>query len=172
MITKLLKLIKIVYQNYFEIASCLCATFIILIALLLDNLLNLNACPLCILIRYIFGLIALISLVGFFIKKLHYLVRFLILSLSIYGIVISSKLIYLQNLSFEEIALLTPGCDMPLATQIEYFGLFEGLANVYKGGPSCASEVWRFIFNFAEWGLIFFCVYFIANLFKTMTHFK
>jgi hypothetical protein len=57
---------------------------------------------------------------------------------------------------------------MPLETQIEYFGFFGGLANVYGGGPTCAEESWRFIFNFAEWGLIFFLIYFICATSKIL----
>ena len=52
--------------------------------------------------------------------------------------------------------------------QIEYFGFFGGIANAYKGGPTCAEVNWEFIFNFAEWGFIFFLVFFRKlNLIKT-----
>ena len=106
------------------------------------------------------------SLIGFLIKKFYILNKLLIIFASVYGIAVSLKLIYLQNLSPEEIAMLPMGCDMPLETQIEYFGLFGGLANAFKGGPTCAEESWRFIFNFAEWGLVFFIMYFLATLLK------
>jgi disulfide bond formation protein DsbB len=106
------------------------------------------------------------SLIGFLIKKFYILNKLLIIFASVYGIAVSLKLIYLQNLSPEEIAMLPMGCDMPLETQIEYFGLFGGLANAFKGGPTCAEESWRFIFNFAEWGLVFFVMYFLATLLK------
>ena len=78
------------------------------------------------------------------IKRLNIVNKLLIAAAAIYGIIISQKLIYLQNLTPEEIAMLPMGCDMPLHTQIEYFGLFGGLANAYKGGPTCAEESWRF----------------------------
>lgn len=167
MFQKVIDIGKNIYANYFEIASFVCASAIILLALLMDYLLNLHACPLCILTRYIFGLIALISLIGFFFKRFNLLNKLLILAFSIYGIAVSAKIIYLQNLSPEEIALLPMGCDLPLELQIQYFGLFGGLANAFKGGPTCAEETWRFIFNFAEWGLVFFlifCVLAIAKL--------
>ena len=157
---------KNIYTNHFEIASFLGASAIILLAILLDNVLNLRACPLCILTRYIFGVIAVMSLIGFLIKKFYILNKLLIVLASVYGIAVSLKLIYLQNLSPEEIAMLPMGCDMPLETQIEYFGLFGGLANAFKGGPTCAEESWRFVFNFAEWGLVFFIIYFLATLLK------
>ena len=168
MIKHLTSFIKTVYQNYFEIASCLAAVLIVLIAILMDHILDLQACPLCILTRYIFGVIAVISFIGFIYKKFDLLNKILIIFTSIYGIVISLRLIYIQNLSAEEVAMLPMGCGMPLETQIEYFGFFGGLANVYGGGPTCAEESWRFIFNFAEWGLIFFLVYFICTASKIL----
>ena len=77
--------------------------------------------------------------------------------------------IYIQNLSAEEIAQLAPNCGMPLETQIEFFGFFQGIMNAFQGGPTCAEDGWRFIFNFSEWALIFFVVYITSALFKIMT---
>ena len=70
MINHLTGFIKSVYQNYFEIASCLGATIIILLAILMDNILGLQACPMCIMTRYVFGIIAVIAFFGFIAKKL------------------------------------------------------------------------------------------------------
>ena len=61
---------------------------------------------------------------------------------------------------------LAPNCGMPLETQIEFFGFFQGIMNAFQGGPTCAEDGWRFIFNFSEWALIFFVVYITATLFK------
>ena len=102
MFKKIIKLIKNIYSNYFEIASFVGATSIILIAILLDNVLNLRACPLCILTRYIFGVIAIISLIDLLVKRLDIVNKLLIAAAAVYGIIISQKLIYLQNLSPEE----------------------------------------------------------------------
>jgi hypothetical protein len=85
---------------------------------------------------------------------------------SIAGITITGKQIYLQNLSEEQISGLSMGCGMPLNVQIEYFGFFGGIANAFKGGPTCAEVNWEFIFNFAEWGFIFFIVFFMASVLK------
>ena len=155
-----------VYQNYFEIASCLGATTIILLAILMDNILGLQACPMCVMTRYVFGIIALISFFGFIAKKLFLIDKFLIVLASMAGLAVTGKQIYLQNLSQEEINNLPMGCGMPLETQIEYFGFFGGIANAYKGGPTCAEVNWSFIFNFAEWGFIFFLVFLISSILK------
>jgi disulfide bond formation protein DsbB len=155
-----------VYQNYFEIASCLGATTIILLAVLMDKILALQACPMCIMTRYVFGIIAVVSFLGFIAKKLFIIDKFLIVLASLAGIAVTGKQIYLQNLSPEEISKLPMGCGMPLETQIEYFGFFGGIANAYKGGPTCAEVNWSFIFNFAEWGFIFFVIFFVSSILK------
>jgi disulfide bond formation protein DsbB len=168
MIKHLTGFIKSVYQNYFEIASCLGASGIILLAILMDSILDLEACPMCIMTRYLFGMIALISLIGVATKKLFILNKLLITLSSAAGLAVTGKQIYLQNLSKEQLANLPMGCGMPLEVQIEYFGFFGGIANAYKGGPTCAEVNWEFIFNFAEWGFIFFLVYFVGSISKIL----
>jgi disulfide bond formation protein DsbB len=155
-----------VYQNYFEIASCLGATTIILLAILMDKILVLQACPMCIMTRYVFGIIAVVSFLAFIAKKLFIIDKFLIVLASLAGIAVTGRQIYLQNLSPEEVSNLPMGCGMPLETQIEYFGFFGGIANAYKGGPACAEVNWSFIFNFAEWGFIFFVIFFVSSILK------
>jgi disulfide bond formation protein DsbB len=155
-----------VYQNYFEIASCIGATTIILLAILMDKILALQACPMCMMTRYIFGIIAVISFLGFMVKKLFIIDKFLVVLASLAGMAVTGKQIYLQNLSPEEISNLPMGCGMPLETQIEYFGFFGGIANAYKGGPTCAEVNWSFIFNFAEWGFLFFVIFLTSSILK------
>jgi disulfide bond formation protein DsbB len=116
--------------------------------------------------RYVFGIIAVIAFFGFIAKKLFLIDKFLIVLASMAGLTVTGKQIYLQNLSQEEINNLPMGCGMPLETQIEYFGFFGGIANAYKGGPTCAEVNWSFIFNFAEWGFIFFLVFLVSSILK------
>jgi disulfide bond formation protein DsbB len=142
------------------------ATIIILLAILMDNILGLQACPMCIMTRYVFGIIAVIAFFGFIAKKLFLIDKFLIVLASMAGLAVTGKQIYLQNLSQEEISNLPMGCGMPLEAQIEYFGFFGGIANAYKGGPTCAEVNWSFVFNFAEWGFIFFLVFLISSILK------
>ena len=166
MINHLKSFIKSVYQNYFEIASCLGASAIILLAVIMDNVLGLEACPMCIMTRYTFGMIAVISLIGIITNRFFIINKLLMVLSSITGITVTGKQIYLQNLSEEQISGLSMGCGMPLNVQIEYFGFFGGIANAFKGGPTCAEVNWEFIFNFAEWGFIFFTVFFIVSILK------
>ena len=80
-----------------------------------------------------------------------------------YFLGVTSRQIYIQNLSSEGLTNLS-GCGMPLETTIEFYGFFGGIYKTLQGGPSCAEEGWRFIFNFAEWGLIFFLIFIFVNL--------
>ena len=166
LLMRLLHFIKTVYQNYFELACFIGASSIILLAILMDYYLGLDACPMCIMSRYAFGLIAIWSLTGLIYKKINIVARLLVLASAIAGIAVTGKQVYLQNLSAEEIANLAASCGMPLSTQIDYFGLIGGIANAYKGGPTCAEENWRFILNFAEWGLLFFIIISASALLK------
>ena len=102
MINHLTGFIKSVYQNYFEIASCLGASGIILLAIVMDYVLGLEACPMCMMTRYLFGMIALISLIGFITKKMFLFNKLLVALSSIAGLAVTGKQIYLQNLSEEE----------------------------------------------------------------------
>ena len=65
----------------------------------------------------------------------------------------------ISTLSGQRLSLI----DTPKTT-IEFYGFFGGIYKTLQGGPSCAEEGWRFIFNFAEWGLIFFLMFIFVNL--------
>ncbi len=166
MFNKVIGIIKTVYQNYFEIGATIGALLIVGMAIVMDRLLYLDACPLCIMTRYLFMFIAAVSFVGFVFKRIRILSRLLTVFFGVLGLIVNSRQIYLQNLSAEEISMLTPNCGMPLETQIEYFGFFAGISRAFEGGPTCAEDGWRFIFNFAEWALIFFIVFVGASVLK------
>ena len=137
----------------------------------MDIVLALYACPLCILTRYIFGAFAVFSLVTALNNRFKFLNSLLIFGSLIFGIGVTSRQIYIQNLSSEGLTNLS-GCGMPLETTIEFYGFFGGLYKTLQGGPSCAEEGWRFIFNFAEWGLIFFLAFIFLNLLNIFRELK
>ena len=166
MFNKVIEIIKTVYQNYFELGATIGALLIVGMAVVMDRLLYLDACPLCIMTRYLFMFIAVVSFVGFVFKRIRILFRLLIVFFGVLGLIVNSRQIYLQNLSVEEISMLTPNCGMPLETQIEYFGFFAGISRAFEGGPTCAEDGWKFIFNFAEWALIFFIIFVSASVLK------
>ena len=164
MFKKILNLIKNIYQLYFDIAIAISAMTIILLAVIMDKFLYLQACPLCILTRYIFGMVAISAIIGVLFKT-KIIGKLLVIISSIIGILVTTRQIYIQNMSIEDIAELS-GCGMPFNTQIEYFGLLEAIRKTLSGGPSCAEDGWRFILNFAEWGFLFFLTFLIITIVK------
>jgi len=160
-----------IYVKRFHLNNAILSLSIITIAWIMDIVLALYACPLCILTRYIFGAFAVFSLVTALNNRFKFLNNLLIFGSLIFGIGVTSRQIYIQNLSSEGLTNLS-GCGMPLETTIEFYGFFGGLYKTLQGGPSCAEEGWRFIFNFAEWGLIFFLAFIFLNLLNIFRELK
>ena len=160
-----------IYVKRFHLNNAILGLSIITIAWVMDIVLALYACPLCILTRYIFGAFAVFSLVTALNNRFKFLNNLLIFGSLIFGVGVTSRQIYIQNLSSEGLTNLS-GCGMPLETTIEYYGFFGGLYKTLQGGPSCAEEGWRFIFNFAEWGLIFFLAFIFLNLLNIFRELK
>jgi Disulfide bond formation protein DsbB. len=109
------------------------------------------------------GTFGFFSLIAAFNDSFKNLQNIFIFGSLFFGVGVTSRQIYIQNLSSEGLTNLS-GCGMPLETTIEFYGFFGGIYKTLQGGPSCAEEGWRFIFNFAEWGLIFFLIFIFVNL--------
>jgi len=164
MYNKISAIVKNIFQNYFELSVMFSALAIIFAAIIMDQVMYLQACPLCILTRYVFGLVAISGLLGYLINK-QFISAILITISSLIGLFVTSRQIYIQSMSLDELVSLS-GCGMPFHAQVDYFGLIEAINRTLVGGPSCAEDGWRFIFNFAEYGFIFFATYLIATIFK------
>ena len=160
-----------IYVKRFHLNNSILGVSIITIAWIMDIVLAVYACPLCILTRYVFGAFAVFSLVTALNNRFKFLNNLLIFGSLIFGVGVTSRQIYIQNLSSEGLTNLS-GCGMPLETTIEFYGFFGGLYKTLQGGPSCAEEGWRFIFNFAEWGLIFFLAFIFLNLLNIFRELK
>ena len=161
---KILTLIKNIFQNHFELSVVASSAFIVLMAIMMDWIFFLQACPLCILTRYVFVLLALTALISMVIRNKIF-GRLLIAASSSIGLLVTSRQIYIQSMSLEDISQLS-GCSMPFHTQVDYFGILEAVNRTLAGGPSCAEDGWRFIFNFAEWGFLFFLIYLICTILR------
>ena len=133
-------------------------------AITMDWIFFLQACPLCILTRYVFVLLALTALISMVIRNKIF-GRLLIVASSSIGLLVTSRQIYIQSMSLEDISQLS-GCSMPFHTQVDYFGILDAVNRTLAGGPSCAEDGWRFIFNFAEWGFLFFLIYLICTILR------
>ena len=123
-----------------------------------------DPCPLCILQRWSFGFItlcgALMMIPGLYlvIKKALLLMAALF---SMSGVIIAGRQIYLQNIPSDQV----PTCAPPMDFLLDTLPIFEVIQTILLGDGNCAEYDWRFIFNFAEWALIFFVFLFFYNLF-------
>ena len=121
-----------------------------------------DPCPLCILQRWSFAFIALCGAL-MMIPGLHLVIRKTLLLLaslfSICGCVIAGRQIYLQNLPIDQV----PTCAPPMDFLMDTLPIFEVIQTILLGDGNCAEYEWRFIFNFAEWALIFFVFLFFYN---------
>jgi disulfide bond formation protein DsbB len=121
-----------------------------------------DPCPLCILQRWSFAFIALCGAL-MMISGLYLVIRKTLLLLaslfSICGCVIAGRQIYLQNLPIDQV----PTCAPPMDFLMDTLPIFEVIQTILLGDGNCAEYEWRFIFNFAEWALIFFVFLFFYN---------
>ena len=123
-----------------------------------------DPCPLCILQRWSFGLIALCGVL-LMIPGLHLLIRKSLLLMAVFfsfsGGIIAGRQIFLQNLPSDQV----PTCAPPMDFLMNTLPIFEVIQTILLGDGNCAEYEWRFIFNFAEWALIFFVLLFLYNLY-------
>ena len=123
-----------------------------------------DPCPLCILQRWSFGLIALCGVL-LMIPGLHLLIRKSLLLMAVFfsfsGGMIAGRQIFLQNLPSDQV----PTCAPPMDFLMDTLPIFEVIQTILLGDGNCAEYEWRFIFNFAEWALIFFILLFLYNLY-------
>ena len=130
-----------------------------------------DPCPLCILQRWAFGFIAVCGLV-LLIPNLYPLINKIILFiaslLSLGGGMIAGRQIYLQHLPTDQI----PTCAPPMDFLMDTLPFMELIQTILLGDGNCAEYQWRFIFNFAEWALLFFVMLFVYNLCFIFTGFK
>ena len=133
-------------------------------AYLFEILGGFEPCPLCILQRWAFGLIALVGLFLIIPNLPSLIAKFLMFLASLCaaaGAVIAGRQIYLQHLPSDQI----PTCAPPMDFLLDTLPFLEVIQTILKGDGNCAEIQWKFIFNFAEWALIFFVGLFLYNFY-------
>jgi protein dithiol:quinone oxidoreductase len=129
-----------------------------------------DPCPLCILQRWAFAFIGFCGLV-LFIPSLHLMInKFLFLLAGLFalsGSIVAGRQIYLQHLPTDQI----PTCAPPMDFLMDTLPFMEVIQTILLGDGNCAEYQWRFIFNFAEWALIFFIGLLFYNLFFFLKRF-
>ena len=121
-----------IYVKRFHLNNAILSFGIIILAWIMDMVLALYACPLCILTRYVFGIFSFLSLIAAFNDRFKNLQNIFIFGSLFFGVGVTSRQIYIQNLSSEGLTNLS-GCGMPLETTIEFYGFLEAFIKLFKG---------------------------------------
>ena len=131
------------------------------IALLYFGLyLGLQACALCIVDRIILSVIALFFIIAIIWPKKYFLCHVVNICLSIFGIVVASRHIWLQS-SLEETASCVAGIDY----LFEILPVYDFIAFLFNTGISCTQIMWSILgFSIPDLTLLLFIVlYFISG---------
>lgn len=152
------KNLRNVPQRWLYLAGALFSSGLMGFALFLQYYQHQDPCPLCMVQRVIFVVI----LIVFLIAAIHaparlgkYIYAGLISLLSLSGVAVASRHIWLQNLPKDQVPACGPGLDYMLETM--------PLANVFKsllqGSGECAEKGWTFLtLGIPEWSLLCYLV--------------
>jgi len=125
----------------------------------------LNPCPLCMVQRYIYGLIGILFLITFIKPPLVWgrkLFGSIIALVSVFGMVVSGWHVYLQYLPPEEV----PDCGPGLDYMLDVFPLKDIIKELIHGSGDCAEVVWSFLnLSMPTWSFICFIGLFFYTIF-------
>ena len=126
--------------------------------------LGLDPCPLCMVSRVIVFMLGLFYLLLAIHNpaKLTLKIYHSVLSLlSLLGVLISGRHIYLQSLPADEVPSCGPGLDYMLDT----LPMSDVLKEIMHGSGECAEVSWQFLsLSMPSWMLIFYCIVFVISL--------
>jgi disulfide bond formation protein DsbB len=116
---------------------------------------KLEPCPLCIIQRFLFIILALLFFFGMFLKpqKKHKVYYFFIFFISAIGAVIAARHVWITTLPPDQV----PSCGASLHYMLEVLPVNQAIQMIFQGTGNCAKVTWRFLsLSIPEWSLIFF----------------
>ena len=135
--------------------TALVAALLLVYGLYLQHVVGLEPCPMCIVQRYAFVLVALLAAVAATRKSPGAWVGFgvLIFLLSAFGAFVAARQSYLQWYPPEVFT-----CGRDLYGMIESFPLQRVIPMVFKGSGDCTAIDWTFLGgSIANWSFLCFC---------------
>ena len=132
------------------------------VALLLQHVVGLDPCPLCIFQRMAYFAVALFALLAAWLSQGAASRGFgvLVLASALSGAGVAGRHVWLQ---------MNPqsmSCGPGLQTMLELFPLTDVLPKVFRGSGDCADASWTLLgLTIAEWSLIWFVTLSVATLF-------
>ncbi len=152
------------YRKMNFIALLICIAAMLFAVLYLERTLFLDPCPLCILDRVVIVAIGFIFLLAFIFNPMRWVAKLfstLTALLSIVGIGLASRHIWLQNLPKDQV----PECGPDLYFMLDTLPFFDVIKNVFTGSGSCAEVSWTFAgLTIPEQTLVLFVVLFVVSL--------
>lgn len=124
----------------------------------------LEPCPLCMVQRLVYLLIAITTLAAAIHNPGRGAVLFyssILDLLALFGAVVAGRQIWLQHLPADKVPECGPGLDFMLDT----YPFLDVVRTLIRGTGDCAEVVWTFLgFSIAEWSLLMFVAIMVVNL--------
>lgn len=117
---------------------------------------EIEPCPLCMTQRICFYLVAIIAFIAIFNKSSALLQRItaaLGTIISITGLAVATRQLWLQSLPKDQVPACGPGFDYIIDT----FPMLEAIEIMFRGNGNCAEVTWQFLgLSIAGWAFIAF----------------
>ncbi len=143
-------------RRWLNLAGAGSVVGLIAYALFAQYVLDLDACPLCILQRVAFvaaGLVFLVAGVHSPVGTVARVYAGLGVAAAGIGAGIAARHVYIQNLPAD----LVPSCGPGLDYLLDAFPLFDALEKVFTGSGECAEVNWSFLgLSMPAWALVWF----------------
>ena len=153
---KLLTLCCSPSNRWLYLAGVLVISCLFGVALYLQYVLHQDPCPLCMVQRFIFGILLAVFVIAFLHGPKHVGAKIyatLIGVLALCGVAVASRHIWIQSLPKDELPACGPGLDYMLNN----FPLAEVWQELLHGSGECATKGWSFLtLGIPEWSLIWY----------------
>lgn len=155
---------KMITARAMNICSFLICCGLIAFAYYLEDVLNLQPCPLCIIERFIFGLLALLFLVATIHNpspKGQRIYGSIALSLAIMGMTFAGRHLWIQGQPSSLGEVCVPGISYLVKT----LPFSEALKAMFLGSADCAKVDWSFLgLSIPGWTFLFFDIFALLGL--------
>ncbi len=159
------------FRGEFILGLVVCAA-ILCIALYMEFAMGLDPCMLCMSQRFVYLGLAFVFMLGALHNPYfggHKRYGLLLLLLSLAGLGLASRQLYLQSLPAD----LVPECGPSFSYMVDAFPFTEVLMTMIKGSGSCAEVQWSFLgLSIAGWSFVLFSGLSLYNLRLTLVRTK
>jgi disulfide bond formation protein DsbB len=146
-----------------NLLASLSIIFLVFTAFYLQEYKGIFPCPLCLLQRGVFFLLAGFFLLGTLQRKGNWFTLFLMLSAALcssLGLLLAGRQVWLQHIP----SALKGDCAASLQYLLQVLPITSAIEKIWQGGTECALVTWKlFSLSLAEWSLICFVFYLILS---------